>query len=804
MLSTPACAGWVAGCVAGLFLASSIPPALAQEKPQAPAQSVTFSGVAANPDGKPKTGVAGVTFSLYQDAQGGAPLWMETQNVALDSAGGYTAQIGATRTEGLPIGLFASGQARWLEVQVDGQPPAQRVLLVSVPYALKAVDAQTLGGLPVSAFALAGTSNAVGAAPTHVVASRTEPAAAAAKPDVTGTGTASYVPLWSSSTALGNSVLYQSSANQIGIGTTSPTAEVEVADRAENGVALAGVSAGTSGTGVQGSGTAYGVVGTTNSSTGVAVRGINGATSGSTIGVYGGASSSIGSGVWGQGLATSGANYGVVGETNSADYGFGVLGNTAATGGAGVAGYATSTSGPADGVYGQNASTSGAGVYGNETATTGNANGVAGYSASATGNGVLGSATATTGDNNGVAGYSASPTGVGVLGSATATTGDNYGVAGYSASPTGVGVYGVATATTGVNYGVVGYTTSTGAGVFGTAASNAGYSYGGNFVSTGNNGGIAVQGTATATSGIAYGGVLYSASTSGIGLLASANATSGSTIGILGTELSGSGIAVFGRAGSGSTEAQNHNPTGIGPPGVWGDSSGGFGVVGTSDYTYAVAAYTGASSAPALYAENDETTNSSTNVFGTYSPHYNGYCNISVTGSLKCSGTLESHTAVDESREVAMYSVQAAENWMEDAGTSQLRSGAAVVQLDAQYALTVNTGLDYHVFLTPRGDCKGLYVGNLSPTSFEVHELGGGTASIAFDYRIMARRKGFENVRLAETTGGIDHGPTLTKAGVSPPPLPPAGSPDTHPRSRRYAPPAAPAALVHRSPPQVK
>jgi hypothetical protein len=30
---------------------------------------------------KPLTGTVGVTFSLYQESQGGAPLWVETQNV---------------------------------------------------------------------------------------------------------------------------------------------------------------------------------------------------------------------------------------------------------------------------------------------------------------------------------------------------------------------------------------------------------------------------------------------------------------------------------------------------------------------------------------------------------------------------------------------------------------------------------------------------------------------------------------------------------------------------------------------------
>jgi hypothetical protein len=60
--------------------------------------------------------------------------------------------------------------------------------------------------------------------------------------------------------------------------------------------------------------------------------------------------------------------------------------------------------------------------------------------------------------------------------------------------------------------------------------------------------------------------------------------------------------------------------------------------------------------------------------------------------------------------------------------------------------------MDYHVFLTPNGDCKGLYVAQKLPTSFVVRELGGGTASIAFDYRIMAKRKGYEQIRLADRT----------------------------------------------------
>ena len=56
------------------------------------------------------------------------------------------------------------------------------------------------------------------------------------------------------------------------------------------------------------------------------------------------------------------------------------------------------------------------------------------------------------------------------------------------------------------------------------------------------------------------------------------------------------------------------------------------------------------------------------------------------------------------------------------------------------------------MFLTPRGDSKGLYVTNETAGSFEVHEQGGGRSSIAFDYRVVAERKGFEKIRMEDRT----------------------------------------------------
>src|SRR5207244_5347499 len=84
-------------------------------------------------------------------------LWQEVQNLELDTQGRYVTLLGAGSREGLPIEMFASGEPRWLGVraQLPDEAEQPRILLLSVPYALKAADAETLGGKPLSAFVLA-------------------------------------------------------------------------------------------------------------------------------------------------------------------------------------------------------------------------------------------------------------------------------------------------------------------------------------------------------------------------------------------------------------------------------------------------------------------------------------------------------------------------------------------------------------------------------------------------------------------------------------------------------------------------
>jgi hypothetical protein len=95
-----------------------------------------------------------------------------------------------------------------------------------------------------------------------------------------------------------------------------------------------------------------------------------------------------------------------------------------------------------------------------------------------------------------------------------------------------------------------------------------------------------------------------------------------------------------------------------------------------------------------------------------------------------------------------LYCMESPGVWFEDFGTAQLANGQATVTIEPLFLQTINTGIPYHVFVTPLGDCNGLYVTHKTSTSFEVRELGGGSANIGFDYRIVAKRLGFEDLRL--------------------------------------------------------
>jgi hypothetical protein len=189
-------------------------------------------------------------FVIYGDETRGTPLWQEVQNVRLDQQGHYEVMLGATGSEGISMELFTSGEPRWLGVQalLPGEEEQPRVLLVSVPYALEAADAQTLGGLPASAFmkavptaAVLGTpgSNAAPAtvgpltfAGTAAIGETHSGSVAVQAAVTTPGGTANTIPKFSSSASIGNSQI----TDQNGVVSVENLSNILFAERFPGGV----------------------------------------------------------------------------------------------------------------------------------------------------------------------------------------------------------------------------------------------------------------------------------------------------------------------------------------------------------------------------------------------------------------------------------------------------------------------------------------------------------------------------------------------------------------------------------------
>jgi hypothetical protein len=598
-------------------------PAIAQQQlPAATSNAVVppltrFSGSLTDINGKALSGVTAVTFALYKDSEGGAPLWLETQNVYPDKTGHYSVTLGSTTSAGIPASLFATGEAHWLGVQVQGQAERNRVLLMSVPYALKAMDAETLGGQPASAFLKASATQ-----------QNNNPGAT-----ITGSGKADYLTRWVGPSKLGISDIFEASSGDVGIATNAPAATLDVNGTADLRNTLTLFPNGNSpALSVNGSAFSVSSTGLVNFASGQTFPGV-GTISGITAGADltgGGTSGNVT-------LNLDIAKVPLLAAANS---------------------FAASQS--------VAVSTSGAGIY---------------------------------------------------VSNANTTTGDGIDITVPSTAGAGVNLNG---------------------GFFGVLALNSAYP---------------IIGESAINEGV-FGSNSNTAAFSA-GILGEGLGTQNMTIGVRGItdSLAGAGVV-----GTQQTLSQEGGYIAM-PAGVWGDGgAGGYGVpavgvLATVDDGEAVLAHNN-SFAPTISSQNDYPGYGY--LLEVVSGGTGNYCNIDSTGSLYCDGTVGAIVDLGQSaRKVALSSVQSPESWMEDAGSGVLSSGATTIQIDPDFAQTVNTGVEYHVYLTPEGECEGLYVSQKSATGFEVHELHSGRSNVAFDYRIMAKRKGYENVRMSDMTENL-------------------------------------------------
>lgn len=131
--------------------------AVQQESPQVVTAPTVFriDGRLTGPGGEARAGSVVLVAGLYAEQDDETPLWVEEQLVTLDDTGRYTLLVGATTTGGVPREFFLSGVGRWLGIRAAGESEQPRVMLVTVPYALKALEAETLAGRAASEFVLA-------------------------------------------------------------------------------------------------------------------------------------------------------------------------------------------------------------------------------------------------------------------------------------------------------------------------------------------------------------------------------------------------------------------------------------------------------------------------------------------------------------------------------------------------------------------------------------------------------------------------------------------------------------------------
>jgi len=94
--------------------------------------------------------------------------------------------------------------------------------------------------------------------------------------------------------------------------------------------------------------------------------------------------------------------------------------------------------------------------------------------------------------------------------------------------------------------------------------------------------------------------------------------------------------------------------------------------------------------------------------------------------------------------------MESPEIWFEDIGSGKLVNGSTHIALDDMYTetVTIDNKHPMHIFLQEQGDSNSLFVTpDANGKGFTVKEKQGGTSNVAFSFRIMAKRRFYQDHR---------------------------------------------------------
>ena len=120
-----------------------------------------------------------------------------------------------------------------------------------------------------------------------------------------------------------------------------------------------------------------------------------------------------------------------------------------------------------------------------------------------------------------------------------------------------------------------------------------------------------------------------------------------------------------------------------------------------------------------------------------------------IVGDFQATGSKSAAIETRSHGDRLVYSVESPGVWIEDYGSAELTNGQARVDLDPTFLETVTVNEDHpmKVFVQLTGEAHPTVV-EKHESYFVVKETMDGQSNASFDYRVVAKRKGYEETRL--------------------------------------------------------